>query len=477
VNLHSLRFRLIWIHSAAIALVVVCIGLVRYQLISYRSQHRFDDTLFSDAHSFVSRFQLDDKGFSLSMDHLGTANALALQELEHYFIVSDPDGQVFRESLHNRFIRAMLHRGELNQVLKQQNGFSNAIANDGSVYRFYSLTLRPGVFPATAIMHVGRSMEPQKALLKEYLIFYIYSVPLILVISVALGSFLAGRALKPFEEITRTAERITYENLNTQIVTKHNETEIQRLVQAFNSMVSRLDDSFQQMKKFNADAAHELRTPLAILQGETEVALRSPNLPDEIRSVLASNLEELDRLTRIVNDLLTLSEAEAGRQVLVKEPVDLKALLEDLVEQMRLLVLDRNLKIEVRSAADLWVDADKLWLRRAVLNVLDNAIKYSRDGGMIEVSAVRENSSARLAVRDHGIGILPGDLPHIFDRLYRADPARSRDSGGAGLGLALVKWVVEAHKGSIRVESEPDQGSVFEISLPAVQVTIDDRNL
>jgi heavy metal sensor kinase len=323
------------------------------------------------------------------------------------------------------------------------------------------------VFVQPAIIHIGRSMEPHKGVLREYLVFYIYSVPLILAISVMVGWFLARRSLKPFEEVTLTAERITHENLNTQILTERKEEEIQRLVQSFNAMVRRLDESFQQMRKFNADAAHELRTPLAILQGENEVALRSPGLPEEIRSVLISNLEELDRLTRIVNDLLTLSEAEAGTMVLAKTPVELKPLLEDLVDQMRLLASDRDLEITVRCVPDLWIDADKLWIRRAIINLLHNAIKYSKDGSSIEISAGRENSGVKLSVRDYGIGIMPQDLPHIFDRLYRADPARSRDSGGAGLGLSLVRWIIEAHRGTIRVESEPDHGSLFEILLPS----------
>jgi len=467
VNLNTLRFRLIWMHSVVIALVVVCIGLVRHQLNSYRSQQRFDEALFSDAHSFILRFHYDRAGFTLSTDGLSTGSALAMQELEHYFIVTDLQGHVLREDLHNRLIRTMLYSGQLNTILRQQDGFAKATAEDGSTYRFISLSMPPRVFPEPAIMHIGRSMEVQKGILRGYLIFYLYSVPLILLISVAVGWFLAGRALKPFEEITRTAEKITYENLNTQIYTERKEDEIQRLVQAFNAMVKRLDESFRQMRKFNADAAHELRTPLAILQGETEVALRSPGLPEEIRLVLSSNLEELDRLARIVNDLLTLSEAESGIQALIKEPVDLRGLIEDLVDQMRLLASDRNLRIEIQSVPALWIDADKLWIRRAIVNLLHNAIKYSRDGGKIGISASMENSTVKLRIWDYGIGILPQDLPHIFDRFYRADPARSRDSGGVGLGLALVKWIIEAHNGSIRVESAAEQGSLFEIFLPA----------
>ncbi len=471
MNFNTLRFRLIWTHSVVIALVVVCIGLIRHQITSYRSERRFDEKLLTDAHAFVSRFHYDRFGFALSSEGLSTANALAIQELEHYFIVTDTQGQVLNEDLHNRLIRAMLYSGELSAILRQQNGFAEATAEDGSGYRFISLSMPPGVFPQPAIMHIGRSIEVHRGVLGTYLIFYLYSVPVILVISVVVGWFLAGRALRPFEEITRSAEKITDENLNTQIYTKRKEEEIQRLVQAFNAMVKRLDESFQRIRKFNADAAHELRTPLAILQGETEVALRLPDLPEEIKSVLASNLEELDRLTRIVNDLLTLSEAEAGIQVLIKEPVDLKGLIEDLVDQMRLLASDRNLRIDTQSVPELWIDADKLWIRRAIVNLLHNAIKYSRDGGAIEVSAVMENSTVKLSIRDYGIGILPQDLPHIFDRLYRADPARSRDSGGVGLGLALVKWIIDAHMGSIRVESVAEKGSLFEIFLPATSGT------
>jgi two-component system, OmpR family, sensor kinase len=466
VNLNSLRFRLIWIHSAVIAIVVVCIGLVRYQLASYRSHQRFDAVLVRDAQFFVSRFKPDPAGFVLSAEGLSTANAVAIHELEHYFVVTDLSGRILHEDPHNRFVRYLFHRGELDGILRQRSGLGKATAKDGSRYRFFSLSVPPGILPQPAIVHIGRSMEMQEGVMHEYLLFYIYSVPLILVISVALGWFFADRALKPFEAITETAEKINYENLNAKIVTAHKEEEIQRLVQSFNAMVKRLDDSFRQMRKFNADAAHELRTPLAIIQGETEVALQSQNLPEELRSVLASNLEELDRLTRIVNDLLTLSEAEVGKQVLAKEPTDIRELLEDLVDQMRLLASDRNLRIDLRCASELWIEADKLWIRRAVLNLLDNAIKYSKDGGTIEVSAGREDSNVRVRVRDSGIGIHPDDLPFIFNRLYRADPARNRDSGGAGLGLALVKWVIEAHGGAIRVESEPDRGATFEIFLP-----------
>jgi heavy metal sensor kinase len=284
------------------------------------------------------------------------------------------------------------------------------------------------------------------------------------------GWFLAVHALKPFDEVARTAEQITSEKLNTQIENARGEQEVQRLVQSFNSMVARLSQSFNQMRKFNANVAHELRTPLAILQGENEVALRSGTIPEDVRAVLISNLEELGRLSRIVNDLLTLSEIDAGAQVLVRQPVNLKSLIGDLADQMQLLAMERNIQIEAGDLADVFVEADDLWLRRAVLNLIDNAIKYSRDGGRIQISMSREGPRVRIHIRDEGIGISKQDQLFIFDRLFRADPARNRSSGGSGLGLSLVKWIVEAHNGRIGVTSEPDQGTDFEVDLPLLPV-------
>jgi heavy metal sensor kinase len=466
VNLQSLRFKLIWTHGVAIGLVIVFIGLTRYQLVSYRSQNNFNKALFNDGEFFVSRIKLNAAGFAASLDGLNIRDSLTFRELEPLFVVTDFNGHVIDGNFYSRHMQDMIARGELKEILPRRSGFSTAIAADKSEYRFISLEYQDA-FPDPVVIHIGRSLEPLHNFLNEYLILYLYSVPLILVISWVVGWFLAGRALDPFEEIARTAERITSENLNTQIITTHKEEEVQRLVHSFNSMVRRLDESFQHMRKFNADVAHELRTPIAILQGETEVALRTPNLSEEIQSVLMSNLEELDRLTRLVNDMLVLAEADAGRHVLLKKTINLVALLQDLIDQMRLLATARNIKINFQGEEDLWLEADELWLRRALVNLLDNAIKYSKNGGRIDVWTGAQNSMARVKITDNGIGILPEDIPLIFDRLYRGDPARSRNTGGAGLGLTFVKWIVEAHRGTIQVTSQPDRGATFEIAFPA----------
>ncbi len=469
VNLRSLRFKLIWTHGAAIGLVVVCFGLTRYQFTSYRARQAFDSDLLNDARILVFRLKLGQTGFNGSMDGMDAG----VNRPEPLFVMTDVKGNVLGRNAYGRYVQTLLSRGDLKGLLHKKEGFSKITASDGSSYRFVSIrSPAAGAFPEPAIVHVGRSLSSMESFLSEHRLLYFYSFPFILAVSCAVGWFLAGAALKPFEEITRTAEKITSENLNAQIVSTRGEEEIQRLVHSFNSMVRRLDESFQKMRRFNADVAHELRTPLAILQGENEVALRSPNLPEELQSVLVSNLEELDRLTCLVNNMLTLAEAETGSHILAKEPVDLNALLQDLIEQMRLLAVDRNIRIDFTGSGDLWIEADPFWLRRALVNMLDNAIKYSKVGGWVEVTTALENSAAKLTISDNGIGISAEDMPHIFDRLYRADPARSRVGGGAGLGLSLVKWVVEAHGGSIRATSRLDAGAAFEISLPSNSGTI-----
>jgi heavy metal sensor kinase len=466
VNIRSLRFKLSWFHGLSIAVIITVFGLVRYQVLSYSARRDFDEHLLVDAQVFAGHCRVSSDTIAWNHEGLDASTTLSVLEMSLYFVLTDPAGQIYHKDLHSKYVQELLSQGTLEPVLRQHAGFSDAMAADGSAYRFVNLPVRAADGSGLFYLHIGRVLDPLANALQEYLSIYLYSAPLILMFSVAVGWYLSGRALRPFQEVAQTAERISSINLHTRIATAHQEIEVVRLVKAFNAMIGRLHESFQQMRKFNADAAHELRTPLAILQGETEIALRTPALPEDIRSVLISNLEELDRLTRIINDMLTLAEAEAGNQVLVKTPLNLKPLLEDLVDQMRVLALDRNISIDLFNLHDATVDVDELWIRRAFLNLVDNAIKYSKDEASIQVRLLAQGEQARLSIRDEGIGIGAEDLPHIFDRLFRADPARSRASGGAGLGLSLVKWIVEEHGGRIEVQSELGRGTTFEVVLP-----------
>jgi len=319
VKLRSLRFKLGWNHGLIIASMLVCVGVARYQTVSYRSHRIFDQDLEEDVRLFAEHIRFKDGAVSWTTDLLDLADVLTLERFRPYFVVTDSDGRVLHRDLLGRYVHEMLARDGLKDIVRQRLGFGDTVAPDGTPFRFFSLPLPSDQGSTPLVLHVGRPMDALVRVLQEYRLIYLYSIPIIVLVSVLVGWLLASRALSPFDEVARTAEQITSKNLNTQIVSHRTEAEIQSLVDSFNAMVRRLHSSFQQIRKFNADVAHELRTPLAIMQGENEVALRSSGLSEDARSVLCSNLEELERLSRVVNDLLTLSEAEAGKQVMASK--------------------------------------------------------------------------------------------------------------------------------------------------------------
>jgi heavy metal sensor kinase len=464
----SLRFKLAWVNGVVIACLALFVSYLRYTAVTYRAQDGFNANLRRDAEFFISHLKYGPDGFTLSTDGLSLADTLRIAGLQPYYLITDRHGRVVGSGMHNPHVEEMIHSKPFEENKGRRFGTAEVTALDGNVFRFISLSAGLAGAP-DHVVHVGRSTRPLVIVLREYRLLYLSSAPVMLAISVVVGWFLAGHALKPFEQVARTAEQITSENLNTQIASRYRELEVQRLVQAFNAMIARLDASFRQMRQFNADVAHELRTPLAVLQGEMELTLQSRVISEEIRSLVASSLEEIEQLTRLINDLLTLAEADAGSQILSMGPINLRPLFEDLVEQMTLLAAERSIQVEMTQADDAWINGDDLWMRRALLNLLDNAIKYSKDGGHIEAWVRVDGASVHAGLRDEGIGIPATDVPHIFDRMYRSDPARSRRTGGTGLGLALVKWIVDAHRGQIQVESRLDQGSTFEIRLPLLK--------
>ena len=231
-------------------------------------------------------------------------------------------------------------------------------------------------------------------------------------------------------------------------------------------MIARLEVSFRQIRQFSADASHELRTPLTITKGETELALRRPREAEDYRQVLESNLEEIDRMSRIVDELLFLSRADLGEIKLKHAPVQLDDLVRDVQQQALVLGKDRQVETIVREVAPMIVSGDDLRLRELFLNLVDNAIKYSHPGDTVEMSLVPNGDKGEFNIKDQGIGISLEDQPRVFDRFYRTDSARGHSTKGTGLGLSICKWIVELHKGSIRVQSSPNHGSCFTVLLP-----------
>jgi len=301
--------------------------------------------------------------------------------------------------------------------------------------------------------------------LDEILLVLALGLPVVVALAGAGGYLMARRALAPIDQLAAASRRITADRLHERLTVPNAHDEIGRLAAVVNETFGRLESSFDQLRRFTADASHELRTPLSVIRGIGELGLRETRTPAEYKEAMGSMLEEVDRLTRLVDTLLQLSRGDAGMLRLSRDVVDLADLAREVAASLNLLAEERRQRLDVAAAASVGVLADRCVLRDAVTNLVDNAIKYSPAGSTIRIHVDGGPERATLTVADEGAGIAPEHRDRIFDRFYRIDEARSREMGGAGLGLAIAKWAVEANGGQIALEPA-GIGSVFRISLP-----------
>jgi heavy metal sensor kinase len=326
------------------------------------------------------------------------------------------------------------------------------------------------------LIECGAPLDTVQAVLRHVVL--VMSVTLCAAVGVAVvgGYFLVGRALATVDHISRSAEQISLQNLSGRLPISRTGDEIERLSVALNRMIQRLDEAFQNSKRFLADASHELRTPLTILRGELESLVQRGSISPDAREDLGSVLEEVDRLTKIVEGLLMLSRLDAGEAQSEWVALDLAELTVSTADQMSLLAEDKHISICCRTPAPVMVQGDRTRLKQIIVNLLDNAIKYTLRGGTVRLEVRAQDGRAVLEVADNGIGIAPNVLPHVFERFFRADQARSRDIGGAGLGLAIVHSICVAHGGQVDVESTEGQGSRFTVRLPLASPALEQNH-
>ncbi len=327
-----------------------------------------------------------------------------------------------------------------------------------------------------AIIQVGYSLEGMDEIFYSVASLFVYVMLGAMVIAGAAGWFLARKSLKPVNAITRAARRIGAENLNERIGVEVPQDEIGRLAATINEMIERLEGSFMRIRQFTADASHELKTPLTVLKGEIEMALRSKDDPEYIRQVLISSLEEIDRMSYIVKNLLDLAMIDAEKGAVSGHTVRLDSVLTERFEHFKKLALDRRVELDIIKNKAVSVAADPLRVGQLFYNLIVNALKYTPAGGRVEVSLDVEGEKAVFKVKDTGVGISEDDLPYIFDRFYRVDKARTSSAGdesggravagGAGLGLSICREIAVAMGGVIEVKSELNRGSLFIVRLP-----------
>ena len=321
------------------------------------------------------------------------------------------------------------------------------------------------------VVQVGQSLAKLNASLQTILMDLLIITPLALFLS-AFGSYwLAGRAFRPIHRLTLTAREIGAKDLSQRVPVPLPEDEVRDLSVIFNQMIERLEYAFAQQRRFVADASHELRTPVAVIRSMTELAIAQPSDAEGNLLVLREVNAESERLSHLISDLLALARADEGHVKLDYEPVRLDLLTSDVVSSLKSLADERKVALHVGDLNPTTVLGDAARLIQIIMSMVDNALIYTNAGGSVTLSVHASASQACLVVRDTGIGIAKKDLPHIFERFYRADPARSKSIGGSGLGLAIVDWLVHAHHGTISVESDPGKGSTFTVMLPLASET------
>lgn len=387
------------------------------------------------------------------------------QVQERLLEILRPDGSVLyrNERLGDRALGGAPFRGE------GEGGYSGRTVkmSDGTrvilISRKYDLEGKP------VLIRAGYQQDLIWDQLKGTLLVLIIASPLVFAGTAYAGYKMVGRTLDPVTRMTTRAGQINSERLNERLPVETPADELGHLATVFNSMLSRIEQSFDQLRRFTADASHELRTPLAAIRSVGEVRLQDGATAEEYRDTIGSMLEEVSRLTGIVEKLLTLSRADAGQIQMQVSVFPLKALVREAASLLEVLIDEKRLTFELAGDESIGVEADRLYVRQAIVNVLHNAVKFTPTGGKI-CARVECNgpSQAELSISDTGPGIASDHAGKIFDRFYRIDESRAGAETGGGLGLAIAKWAVEANSGEIGVKSDSGCGSTFWIHLPAV---------
>ncbi len=457
----SIRARLtIWYAGALLAILAV-VSALSYSVLRWSLLQQVDASLATVAQ--IVR-ETDERGAGGSEVERAIRELLGPGFSDQFFQFLDPEGRSrFRSGPPPAAALPLSPEARDNAARGQRTFETLEDPRSGPVRLLTVPVLRSG--RSVEIIQVSAPLARTREALARYLRTLLALVPVAVGLGAAGGAVLAGRALRPVREMSNAARQITAEDLGRRLARRGADDEIDHLADTLNTMLAGLEAAFAQAKRFSADAAHELRTPLTALKGEMEVALRATRSPEEYRRVLHSGLEEVEHLIRLVEDLLLFSRSAAALGP-PPERVDLEQLVLEALEAGARRAQGTGVTVRADAFEPAAVLGDAAALRRVLGNLVDNAIKYTPAGGKVELSLLAGEGKARIVVRDTGIGIDPADAARIFDPFVRLNAARSRDAGGAGLGLALVRAIVDAHGGAIAVDSAPGAGSRFTIRLP-----------
>jgi heavy metal sensor kinase len=454
----SIRSRLTAWYTLIVAVIFVVIAVVTYQYVAATLFETLDASVINEA-KWISK------------------------RLERQKLNAEPDGEVLRDLLEHTAYYPLKEYVEVwtpggNLYFRTSNIAKDSLSKHvdfSSDKRWNLATVNTfGSHPVRILMQetpqgkvfVAMPFESVEDTLDQLVRVMAWMGPLVVLLALAGGHFLAKKSLAKVDQVTETARKISADRLHTSIPAHDVDDEIGRLTATFNGMIGRLNASFEQMRQFSSDASHELRTPLTVLRSQLESALGSGIPVSGMKKIVAQCLDEAIRMGAILENLLLLGRGDEGHTAVKSERVRLDDLLKDTCEESIILASQKSIDVRIENSENVLIWGDKQRLRQMLLNLVDNAIKYSNEKSTITLSLSAKNGEARVVVRDQGIGIPKSEISRIFDRFYRVDRARSRTLGGSGLGLAIVKWIVDAHDGTIAVKSVINKGSEFTVTLP-----------
>ncbi|HKW57451.1 MAG TPA: ATP-binding protein [Candidatus Acidoferrum sp.] len=477
----SVRMRLTLWYSAVLAVVLVVVCATTYLIVRRTSMQRTDTDMEALADSFVVTFE-DELADAGSRDRNAILSAAHQAMIEHrtsedIFVVLGPDGEVLANSRDANSSNGK-RDAQLTRALASAE-FQRLAGRTRSEDRELETIQRPRYRAFTRHLDAGgenyslivlHSLHAQYEVLETIRLTFAWMILVGLLLAGTGGYFLARKSLGPVVAMGTHARRIGATNLHERLPVQNANDELGELATTFNDLLNRLEQSFERQRRFIADASHELRTPLAILRGEAEVAMSQPRRKaEDYLDSLRILHEETARIIKIVEDLFTLSRADAGQYAIAPHDVYLEEVVADCAHSARTLAREKNIELSVDAEAECLIRGDQTLLRRMILNLLDNAIKYTGEGGRVEVACRATDAGLEVHVKDSGPGIPQELQPRIFERFFRADPARPRSGreGGAGLGLSIALWIAQAHHGRLELVHSDARGSHFAVYLPA----------
>lgn len=460
----SLRFRLTLWYACVLLLAFAVFGAGAYYFLQRLLETTLEQDLAAQADWVQDIIRLEQQKPSRRWHQSDLPGELQQVMIDHFN--KDPRNfTVIISTIDGGRVYQMENRGHLSigslPAGKEDPIFTTAVDSLGDVMKV------DGETAGSFRIHIAFPMQSIDTVLNKMLVILGVLAPLALLVAVTGGWFVAGRGLHPVHIITQRAASISVQNLSERLPDRQVDDELGRLTRTFNTMIARLDASFNQMKEFLLNVTHELMTPLTILRGEAELALTHNFTRKDAQELAETFLQETGRMIRIVNDLLTLAKADAGQIEIAREKVDMRALVQELAEDATMLASIKSIEVRCDCNAQVMVAGDAQRLRQLFRILLSNAVRYTEPGGRISLS-LSDEGGAVLSVCDTGIGMSVEEQRHIFDRFYRSEQARMMEKSGSGLGLALAKWIVGAHDGTLGVSSETGKGSCFAVRLPSI---------